>query len=54
MRYTKSGKLKHFRRERRKSRKRLKTLSGDELLLKQLIHFMRFNEDLRGGRNEID
>lgn len=48
MKYTKRGKPKHFRRERRKSRKRLKTLSGDELQMEQFIHFIRFNEDLRG------
>lgn len=47
--YNKRGKMRHFKRERKRSRERIKTLTGDELKVEQFKHFIKFNEDLRGN-----
>lgn len=47
--YNKHGKMRHFKRERKRSSERIKTLTGDELQIELLKHFIKFNEDLRGN-----
>lgn len=47
--YNKRGKMRHFKRERKRSAERIKALEGDELQIELFKHFIKFNEDLRRG-----